>query len=121
MKDKIQQLIQWAEVREKAFSACNKVFQTESAKFKSLGRLEENAFWKQQLMLLLSDKPTGAITEAAHSANTMLGECAASNTTQSIGDGGADSSETAVVRQNEQTKEDGDYTFQFYGDWPPAI
>lgn len=54
--------------------------------------------------LLLSNKPTGAITEAAHSANTMLGECAASDTNQSIRDGGADSSETAVVGQNEKEK-----------------
>lgn len=105
MKDKIQQLIQWAEVREKAFSACTKVFVTESAKFKSIGRLEENAFWKQQLMLLLSDKPTVAITETAHCANTLLSECAESKDGQVIGDVGAGSSETEIVKQNEQTKE----------------
>lgn len=55
--------------------------------------------------LLNFDKPTGAITEAAHSANTNVGRSADSDTTQSIGDGGADSSETAVVGQNEQVKE----------------
>lgn len=55
--------------------------------------------------LLLSESNTGAITEAAHSANTNVGRSAASKDVQSIGDGGADSSETAVVGQNEQTKE----------------
>lgn len=53
----------------------------------------------------LSDKPTGAITEAAHSANTMLSEVPTSESDTHIGDVGADSSETEIVKQNEQTKE----------------
>lgn len=55
--------------------------------------------------LLNFNKPTEAITGSAHSANTLLGERAASESDQSIGGGGAEHSETAIVRQNEQTKE----------------
>lgn len=69
------------------------------------GVAERIDFYAQKLELLLSESNTGAITEAAHSANTNVGRSAASDTNQSIGDGGADSGETAVVGQNEQTKE----------------
>lgn len=69
------------------------------------GRIDECDFLITKLMLLLSNKPTEAITGSAHSANTLLGERAASETDQSIGGGGAEHSETAIVGQNEQTKE----------------
>jgi hypothetical protein len=58
-----------------------------------------------KLTLLLSDKPTVAITETAHCANTLLSECADSEDGQVIGVVGAGSSETEIVKQNEQTKE----------------
>lgn len=54
----------------------------------------------QKLTLLLSDKHTEAITEEAHSANTMLGEvcpCCKRPTSETYR---ASSSETAVVGQN---------------------
>lgn len=54
-----------------------------------------------QLPGLILRKHTGAITEAAHSANTVLGEvcphCGKGLTAESSG---ADSSETGDVRQN---------------------
>ena len=55
--------------------------------------------------LLLLNKPTVAITEAAHSANTVLSEVPTSESDTHIGGVGADSSETEIVKQNEQTKE----------------
>lgn len=70
-----------------------------------INELEDYCSQLTEAELLLLNKPTKAITEAAHLANTMLGECADSDANQSIGVVGADSSETAVVRQNEQTKE----------------
>jgi hypothetical protein len=63
---------------------------------------EAGAIWALQQ---LSDKPTVAITEAAHSANTMLGEVATNESDTHIGGVGAGSSETEIVKQNEQTKE----------------
>ena len=50
--------------------------------------------------LLLSDKHTGAITEAAHLANTVLGEVCQKEETSNIGVPGADSSETGDVGKN---------------------
>ena len=58
-----------------------------------------------EVELLLLNKPTGAITEAAHSANTMLSEVPTSESDTHIGGVGADSSEAEIVKQNEQTKE----------------
>jgi hypothetical protein len=54
-------------------------------------------------LLLCSD--TGAITETAHFANTMLGEVPPEVERPNIDDAAAGSSETLAVRQNEQTKE----------------
>lgn len=51
------------------------------------------------------DKTTGAITEAAHFANTDVGRSAACDDTSNNSDVKAASSETSVVGQNEQTKE----------------
>jgi len=65
----------------------------------------------QELTLLLSDKHTEAITEAAHVANTVLGEvcphCGKALTAESPG---ADSSETRDVRQNLGQLKDGGTT-----------
>lgn len=55
MKDKIEQLIKWAEVRRSAFTACAKVFTTDRAKFKAVGRLEEIDFFITQLKSMLPD------------------------------------------------------------------
>lgn len=49
-----------------------------------------------KLKLLLSDKPTVAITETAHFANTMLSEVATSESHTHIGGVGAGSSETQL-------------------------
>lgn len=51
------------------------------------------------------DKHTGAITEAAHFANTMLGEVPQEGHSNVSESSQAASSETSVVGQNEQTKE----------------
>jgi len=50
-------------------------------------------------------KHTGAITESAHFANTMLGEVPQVGHSNNSERSQADSSETSVVGQNEQTKE----------------
>jgi hypothetical protein len=55
--------------------------------------------------LLLLNKPTGAITETAHCANTNVGRSADSSTDTHIGGIGAGSSETSIVGQNEQERE----------------
>jgi hypothetical protein len=54
---------------------------------------------------LLLCKDTGAITETAHFANTMLGEVPPEVECSTINAAAAGSSETLAVRQNEQTKE----------------
>ena len=69
------------------------------------GRIDALSTFIPSLELLLSDKPTVAITETAHCANTLLSECADSKDGQVIGVVGAGSSETEIVKQNEQTKE----------------
>lgn len=56
------------------------------------GKVDAFSFCIKELNLLLKEN-TGAITESAHFANTMLGEVPLQ----------ADSSETGSVRQNEQT------------------
>lgn len=104
MKNKIQELIQWAGVREKAYSAFVKVFTTGSARSKAQGKLAECVFWKQKLELLLNEQPE-AITEDAHLRKHDVRRSAACDEGQIIGDSGADSSETAAVRQNEKTRE----------------
>lgn len=65
-----------------------------------LGKESAFALCIQKLTLLLSDKHTEAITEEAHSANTMLGEvcpCCKRPTSEPYR---ASSSETGDVRQN---------------------
>ena len=93
MKDRIQNLIAWAEVRQKAFSAMIKIFEDGRQKHKAEGHLEENAFFVRQLELLLNEQPE-AITDAAHFCKHDVGRSA-----------DAASSETQAVGQNEQTKE----------------
>jgi len=55
MKNEIQKLITWAEVRQKANSAMNKVCTTDKVKWQTNGRLHELAFFIAQLKLLLND------------------------------------------------------------------
>ncbi len=87
---------------------------------------EDNPTWRgcleyyiPQLELLLNEQPE-AITEDAQFCKHDVRRSAASDEGQVIGDSGAGSSETAAVRQNEQTKKDchnckyGDAT----GLWP---
>lgn len=54
MKDEIQKIIQWAEVRKKAYSACVKVFTADKAKARAEGKLAECDFFIEQLTLLLN-------------------------------------------------------------------
>lgn len=103
--NKIQKIIDELKVmKEKA--------NTDAINWKKCGSLSDayanqKAGWAfsvciQKLTLLLSESNTGAITEAAHLANTDVGRSAASNDTSNIGDLAADSSETRLVGQNEQ-------------------
>ncbi len=57
-------------------------------------------FCIQELTLLLSDKHTGAITVAAHSANTVLGDVCLCCGRRLSGSSGAATSETGDVGQN---------------------
>jgi len=47
MKNKIQELIKWAEVRQKAYSAAVRVFTSVKAKERAEGKLAECAFFIQ--------------------------------------------------------------------------
>lgn len=71
-------------------------------RFYNQGQLHAFSFALHLAELLLLNKPTVAITETAHSANTMLSEVPTSEDGQVIGVVGADSSETEIVKQNEQ-------------------
>lgn len=74
MREKIEQLIKWAEVRRSAFSAFTKVFQTPEAKFKSVGRLEETDFFICQLKKILSELPLTE-NEPSHSDECACSGC----------------------------------------------
>lgn len=71
----------------------------ENAMF-NLGRAKALETLIRKLTLLLSDKHTGAITESAHFANTMLSEVCRKKETSDKGISQADSSETWLVEQN---------------------
>lgn len=104
----IQKLKNWAEAeREKALADCMKIDYDLNSEASLIPRRLYSAFSHivTGAQLLLLNKPTVAITEAAHSANTMLSEVATSESDTRIGGVGADSSETEIVKQNEQTKE----------------
>lgn len=76
---------------------------------RQLSKMRESDF--EYFPLKVFNENTGAITEAAHSANTMLGEvcphCGKPLTAESSG---ADSSETGDVRQNLGQLKDGGTT-----------
>lgn len=103
----IQKLKEWAEdEREKALADCMKIKYDLNNEASLIPRRLYSAF--SQIItaaeLLLLNKPTGAITEAAHFANTMLSEVPTSENDTHIGDVGAGSSETEIVKQNEQIR-----------------
>ena len=103
MKDKIQKLIEMAEARKKDHSAFVRVFSASKERTKTQGCLAECTFFIEQLTLLLNEQPE-AITEDAQFRKHDVRRIAASEQDQVIGDSGADSSETAAVRQNEQIR-----------------
>lgn len=101
MKNEIQKLIKWAEVRQKANSAMNKVCTTDKVKWQTNGRLHELAFFIEQLKLLLKDESKQP--QPPDFANTMLGEVPHEVNAQSEDTTQAVEGATPVVRQNEQT------------------
>jgi len=103
MKDEIQKLIQWAEVRQKAYSACTKVFITDKAKFKAEGNLAECDFWIEQLKLLLKDESKQP--KPPDFANTTFSEVPQVVSVENQESQQAVEGATPVVQQNEQTKE----------------
>lgn len=97
----IQELISWAEVKRKAYSAMVKVFPNGKARFICEGRLAELDFFIRELNLLLT-----TATEASTEAAILQTHCKANvppevGTTNS-GVLAADSSATRRVRQNAQ-------------------
>jgi len=105
MKNEIQKLIKWAEVRQKAYSAMTKVMNTDRVKYKAEGRLAECAFFIRELKLLLNEQPE-AITGGSHFCKHDVGGSTANSESATKGNDGSDTpSETQAVGGNKQTKE----------------
>lgn len=110
MNNILQEFISEAEARKKSHHSCIGYCSLLPLAEYWKGRTDECDFWLQKLIALLNEQPE-AITEDSHLANTNVGRSAANDETLNArNDNSESSSETAVVGQNEQTKE----VYNFY-------
>jgi hypothetical protein len=103
----IQQYIDLLKVEKEKASESLQLFEKNNCNLfaaQRSGKVEAFSFAIAKAELLLKSAH-GSNHEPAHLANTMLDECAASVETENIKEPAAGSSETAIVRQNEQAKE----------------